>query len=93
MELMWALEPHVCKRCFGRIVSRKVGDVGDKLYQCSNCGDEAEGADPSVLCACGACLPRKGGSPIKLALKCQSNAAPSPEFPSLYIATLGQEVS
>ena len=93
MELMWSLEPHVCKTCFGRIVSRRTNERGDKLYQCSNCGDESEGADPSVLCACGACLPRKGGLPIKLGLKCQSNTERGPDFPSLFIATLGQEVS
>ena len=93
MGLMWELEPHVCKACFGRIVSRKIGDVDDKLYQCSNCGAEAEGSGPSVLCACGVCLPRKGGSPIKLGLKCQQNTERGTDFPSLYIATLGQEVS
>lgn len=89
-DLAWNLEPHVCSICFGRILSRKTQGE-QKLYICSNCENQDEGSDASVICACGACLPRKGGSPIKLGLKCQVNDEKRAEFPSLYIATVARD--
>lgn len=86
----WRLEPHVCRCCFSRIVSRPADDDDDKrLYHCPNCGLEAEGRQASVLCACGMKV-RKGKHAWADALvRCHENRARSPEFPQLYVATVG----
>lgn len=51
-EFDWRLEPHACRICFGRIVSRRQVD-GPRLYRCANCGTEVLGGRPSALCCCG----------------------------------------
>lgn len=85
------LEPHVCRSCFARISSRPVD--GGRLYQCTNCGLEAEGASPAVACACGIKLrkPKGNGRSSKAqqdaGIRCHANPSPSPEFPSLYVAS------
>ncbi len=83
----WSLEPHVCRHCFGRLVSQVRPD-GDVRYHCTNCGAEAVGLEPSVLCACGLALRNHGpaGGVIDANLRCQPNPSPSPEFPSLFVA-------
>lgn len=84
----WRLEPHVCRSCFSRIASREVDEDGKRLYQCTNCGLEAEGHKPSVLCACGTKM-RKGKTGfVSAGLVCHENRARSPEFPALYVASL-----
>lgn len=91
----WRLEPHVCRACFSRIASRPAdGDEDDagRVYQCTNCGLEAEGTKPSVLCACGTKL-RKGGKSsaalVDAGLRCHANQDVRPDFPSLYVASYG----
>ena len=76
----------MCRHCFGRLVSQALPD-GAVRYQCTNCGAEAVGLEPAALCACGLVLrhPLPGGS-TDLALRCQPNPAPTPEFPSLFVA-------
>lgn len=78
----WTLEPHVCRHCFGRLVSQ------GSRYLCTNCGAEAVGDAPDVLCACGTTLRRHGSAaaPMNAGLRCQPNPAPTPEFPSLFVA-------
>lgn len=78
----WTLEPHVCRHCFGRLVS------SGALYACTNCGAEAVGDAPDVLCACGTVIRRHGAGapPVNAGLRCQPNPSPSPEFPSLFVA-------
>jgi hypothetical protein len=80
----WALEPHVCRHCFGRIVSRADGD--NRLYCCTNCGAQEHGARVSALCACGAKVKRKGEGMVSLGLKCRENTDRSADFPSVYVA-------
>jgi hypothetical protein len=82
----WVLEPHVCRHCFGRLASRQDGH--QTRYQCTNCGADAAGHATDVLCACGLALRNHGpaGGTLDAGLRCQANPAPSPEFPSLYVA-------
>lgn len=89
----WSLEPHVCRACFGRIASRPADgdeDSHSRVYQCTNCGLEAEGAKASVVCACGTKV-RKGGkasaSFVDAGLRCHANQEPSPAFPSQFVAS------
>lgn len=82
----WALEPHVCRHCFGRLISQPA--AGRTRYVCSNCGAEDLGDGPDVLCACGLALRNHGpsGGMLNAGLRCQPNPSPSPEFPSLFVA-------
>lgn len=87
----WRLEPHVCRACFGRVASRPAGDEDSdhRIYACTNCGLEAEGARASVLCACGTKI-RSGvqkGRYVDAGLRCHENRARSPEFPAQYVAS------
>lgn len=79
------LEPHVCRHCFGRLVSRVLaaGAPEVRRWTCTNCGAVADGGRADVLCACGMTLAR--GPRLSL-LRCQPNPAPSPEFPALFVA-------
>ena len=84
----WRLEPHVCRSCFSRIVSRPLDEDDDKrLYHCPNCGMEAEGSRASVLCACGMKVRKGKNAWIDAGVRCHLNQARSPEFVSVYTAT------
>lgn len=87
----WRLEAHCCRVCMGRIASRQSDTDEDKrLYQCTNCGLEAEGHKPSVLCACGMKIRKgKGGHMVSAGLQCHENHARGPEFPAVYVVSLG----
>lgn len=90
-EYIWRLEPHCCRVCFARIASAKTS--GGRLYRCTNCGLEAEGSKPSVVCACGIKLRkakadgRSGEAMIDAGVRCHPNPDPSPSNPSLYVAS------
>ena len=86
-DAAWALEPHVCRHCFGRLASTDAGE-GRRLYQCTNCGADATGLSPDVLCSCGLKLRHHGpgGGLVDAGLRCQPNPGPSPDFPSLFVA-------
>lgn len=83
----------MCRHCFGRLVSRCAADAGgdcDKTrYLCTNCGAEAVGLEPAVLCSCGTALRRHGpaAAPMNAGLRCQPNPEPTPDFPSLFVAS------
>lgn len=81
------LEPHVCRHCFGRLVSAPAPG-GARSYVCSNCGAAARGDAPDVLCACGLKLRNHGPGPrlVDAGLRCQPNPNPRPDFPSLFVA-------
>lgn len=86
----WHLEPHVCRCCFSRIVSRPADDDDHRrVYHCPNCGMEAEGSRASVLCACGMKVRKGKGSFVDAGVRCHLNADRSPGFPQLYVATVG----
>lgn len=77
IDPVWRLEQHVCRVCFGRILSRPVVDVDDRrVYRCADCGVEQEGAQARVLCACGVKLNARNA-----AIRCEPNERRTPEFP------------
>lgn len=81
------LEPHVCRHCFGRLVSEVL--PGTRLrYECSNCGAVAMGSKSDVLCACGLQLRHHGPArgTVDAGIRCRANPAPTPDFPSLFVA-------
>ena len=86
----WRLEPHVCRCCFSRLVSRSVDGVDGRkrLYKCPNCDLQAEGARADVLCACGLKVRNGKGTLVDAGVRCHENRARSPGFPSLYVATI-----
>lgn len=85
-DALWSLEPHVCGACFGRLVSQPAPGGGQR-YQCTNCGAEARGDTPAVLCSCGLTLRRPSqASRADARIRCQPNPAPTPEFPSVFVA-------
>lgn len=73
--MTWEIEPHVCRQCGGRILSREVEDATE--YRCSNCGATATGHRASVLCACGIKL----RGTVDAGLRCRVNDKPTPELP------------
>ncbi|BCP56240.1 hypothetical protein K32_48570 [Kaistia sp. 32K] len=89
----WRLEPHCCRACFARIVSRP--DDAGRLYQCTNCGAQAAGHKPDVVCACGTKLRRHRGDGrsaaqlVDAGIRCHQNKRVSPEFPALFVASYG----
>jgi hypothetical protein len=86
----WRIEPHVCRVCFGRVVSRELDEeAGDRQYVCTNCGLEAKGHRVACLCACGTKVRKGKGAFVDAGLRCHENNAKSPEFPALYVASFG----
>lgn len=92
----WTLEPHICRKCFGRLVSQPVADpvsAGLRLYVCTNCGAEAQSAEPAAVCCCGIKIKKAGrngtksGSLVDAGVRCIENPEPSPMFPSQIIAS------
>ena len=87
----WRLEPHICRACFSRLVSRGA-DVASRRYHCTNCGLEAVAPGADALCCCGTKIRRptkgakSGAALVDAGLRCAVNPAPSPEFPSVIIA-------
>lgn len=79
------LEPHVCRHCFGRLVSRPLVDEPPNLreFECSNCGATVVSSSVEDLCACGHPAPAGVRSGL---LRCTKNPNPTPEFPSLFVA-------
>ena len=85
----WRLEPHVCRVCFSRIVSKPADDEDDdkRVYVCTCCGLQAEGHRASSLCACGTKIRKGKGQLVDAGLRCHKNQAKSPEFPAEYVAS------
>ncbi|WOL24281.1 particle associated protein [Yersinia phage fHe-Yen8-01] len=86
----WQLENHICKTCFGRIVSQP-GEDGKYSYRCTNCGALAYGGSASVLCCCGIMgKPRnraKSAAPVNLGIRCIINPNPTSDFPAEIVAS------
>lgn len=72
---VWRIEQHVCSRCFGRILSRAIGD-GINRYRCADCGLTKDGKTASVMCSCGMKL--RGNK--DMGIRCERNENPTPEF-------------
>lgn len=88
------LEPHICRHCFGRIVSHEIF-LSDKSlareYTCTNCGATERGKAASVLCCCGIKLNpvNPGGQATDAGIRCHPNPNPKPDFPALFVASVG----
>lgn len=88
----WQLEPHICKKCFGRIASRPVPGGDLREYSCTNCGLEAQSSSADALCCCGIKIRKigrsgKAGAMVDAGVRCIPNPEPSPMFPSLFVAS------
>jgi hypothetical protein len=75
----WKIEPHACRICFGRILSRTMPD-GSTVSRCSECDTEVEGG-PHKLCCCGVKL--NGGK--NAGLRCLPNPNKTPEAPAAIV--------
>lgn len=90
MALAWNLSPHVCSKCFGRVLTRDT--FGQQTNRCSNCGAEATGPIES-LCACGIKLagpkPAKDEAPKpgkNAGIRCVANDKRTPDWPGEIVA-------
>lgn len=79
--LTWTLTDHCCKFCFGRILASDAPD-GRKVFRCSCCEAQAEGASEAVLCCCGMKL-RTGAD---AEIRCMVQENPSSDFPARIVA-------
>lgn len=73
---IWRLEPHCCRVCFGRILSRAQSEPGARVFRCADCGIEKTATHASALCACGVRLNARNA-----AIRCEPNERRTPEFP------------
>lgn len=74
----WDFEPHLCRTCRGRIMSRTNGDTVE--YRCASCGNR--GADHvDDVCCCGVTWGTHGH-----VLVCQKNPVRGPQVPQEYVA-------
>ena len=88
----WRLEPHVCKACFGRLVSRQLlNDIRE--YRCTSCETSTQHTDATVGCCCGIkirkrnTVGRAGGPMIDAGIRCIPNPEKNAAFPSAYVAS------
>lgn len=77
----WAITDHVGRCCFGRVLMRKTFE-GRKLWRCSNCGTEREGASAASICACG--IKMRGS--VDMGIRCVPNASRTPDCLSEIVA-------
>lgn len=83
----WVLTDHVCRHCFGRVLSRGLPDART-LFQCANCGTQMTGLNVGDLCCCG--LTNNKGADARF--RCVRNRAQTPEYPSeLMVCFLGPD--
>lgn len=87
----WRIEDHICRKCFGRVVSQPDADA--TLYRCTNCGYEVTGNAVAVICCCGIKY-KKGGrrgsksvAPVDAGIRCIRNPSPSSEFSCEIVAS------
>lgn len=82
--ILWVIQDHICRKCFGRIVSAQEGT--QTLFKCSNCGYEVTADDVAAICCCGIKYKRGGrkGSknvaPVDAGIRCIRNPSPTTEF-------------
>lgn len=81
-ERAWSITDHVCRVCFSRILTSKIGN-GNRLYRCTGCGLHDTGRTPAVICSCGIKLPR---TTRDAGIRCVRNDAVTPETPFEIVA-------
>ena len=74
-EMQWAITDHLCRICFGRLMSRKL-ENGRLVVKCAECAAAVEGSNLD-LCCCGVALQ----SGANAGLRCMKNDARTPEQP------------
>lgn len=77
-DQVWAIEDHVCRVCFNRVLSTTNED-GTKHYRCSGCGLDRVGKSAREICACGITLPPNKSK--NMGVRCQRNDKPTPDEP------------
>jgi len=77
-SFQWALTPHICRQCFGRVLARQ-----DGAFRCACCGEEGAGETEAVICCCG--LKLEGTK--DMGMRCQINEERTPEWLGEIIAT------
>jgi len=70
----WAITPHVCRVCMGRVLAQESMD-GTKTFRCADCGVERTGEDETVICTCGLKLKTK----IDAGFRCITNEMKTPD--------------
>lgn len=80
-ESLWRLEPHVCRVCFGRILSRSSDEDGKRVYRCACCGASATAGTARALCSCGVKLNARSAG-----VRCEPNQNKSAEWPFEIVA-------
>jgi hypothetical protein len=71
----WAIEPHVCRECLGRLLSR-TDEAGRTITRCADCAAAAQ-ASHEAMCCCGSMPPNS-----KVKLRCVRNGHVTPESPA-----------
>lgn len=90
-EPVFALEPHICRHCFGRLASRVVD--GQREFRCTNCEHVTASDSHADACCCGMKIRkrngtgRSGGPMVDAGVRCIPNPEKSPAFPSAYVAS------
>ena len=77
---VWRIEPHVCRFCFGRVVSTALKPDG-RHFRCTNCGAAGTSANSRAICACGMRLGERDAG-----IRCVVNVMPTPDNPSEIVA-------
>ena len=77
-SFQWALTPHICRQCFGRVLARQ-----DGAFRCACCGEEGAGETEAVICCCG--LKLEGTK--DMGMRCQINEERTPEWLGEIVAT------
>ena len=81
-DFAWRITRHACRACMGRVLEREAF-TGKKVYRCSNCGIEREGASETALCCCGI---RFGKAQRDAGIRCVPNPLRTPECMSEVVA-------
>ncbi len=79
----WAITPHACRTCFGRILRRA------SVVRCADCGVTAT-AEPAALCGCGL---RLAAEPLRRRrlFRCAANPAPTAACRAEIVIAFGEE--
>lgn len=91
-EPIWSMEPHICRQCFGRLVSRPHAS-GLREYHCTNCELTSQDTSADGVCCCGIKIRkrngtgRSGGPMVDAGVRCIPNPDKTPAFPSAYVAS------
>jgi hypothetical protein len=84
-DSVFALEPHICRVCFGRLVSMALPGEASRIFRCTNCGAVAKGIGAKALCVCGIVTGDKGEF-RDAGIRCVVNPKQTPENPSEILA-------